>query len=363
MRHSEPLIIGAGPAGTAAAIALAQAGTRATMIEARRETADALCGGFLSWATLERLARLGVDVDGLGGATIGTMRMFAGRHCAELALPAPAMGLSRLALDMRLQALAIHNGVALERGISVRAIDATGAINLSDGARLQPESCFIATGKHDLRGLGRERAGESTIGLRVRLSPHPKLTAMIGAAIELHLFAGGYAGLVLQEGGAANLCMAVRKARLTEAGGDPQRLLHLLANECPALGDRLAYMDALSNMDAIAAIPYGYVERETRAGLFRLGDQAACIPSLAGEGIGIALESGMQAAAAWSAKGAAGAQPYQARFGTIASGPVARARLLWRSAERPGSAAVMVGLARLAPSLARFAARLTRLSN
>src|SRR5262249_11943500 len=60
MRRTAALILGGGPAGAAAAIRLAEQGLRPLVIERNRETGDALCGGFLSWRTLESLARLGV---------------------------------------------------------------------------------------------------------------------------------------------------------------------------------------------------------------------------------------------------------------------------------------------------------------
>ncbi|MBM3928865.1 MAG: FAD-binding protein, partial [Sphingomonadales bacterium] len=52
MRRPGALILGGGPAGAAAAIALAGHGIRAAILERTREQADALCGGFLSWRTL-----------------------------------------------------------------------------------------------------------------------------------------------------------------------------------------------------------------------------------------------------------------------------------------------------------------------
>ncbi|HKX35436.1 MAG TPA: FAD-dependent monooxygenase, partial [Rhizorhapis sp.] len=59
MCRTDPLIIGGGPAGAAAAIHLLCAGAQPTIIERQKETGDALCGGFLSWRTLQRLERLG----------------------------------------------------------------------------------------------------------------------------------------------------------------------------------------------------------------------------------------------------------------------------------------------------------------
>ena len=64
MRRKDPLIIGAGPAGCAAAIGLARAGAQPLILERARDTGDALCGGFLSWRTMATLNRLGVAISG-----------------------------------------------------------------------------------------------------------------------------------------------------------------------------------------------------------------------------------------------------------------------------------------------------------
>ena len=57
------LIVGGGPAGSAAAITLARGGHAPLLVERTRETADALCGGFISWRTIDSLERLGIDPD------------------------------------------------------------------------------------------------------------------------------------------------------------------------------------------------------------------------------------------------------------------------------------------------------------
>src|SRR3546814_8830196 len=107
----------------------------------------------------------------------------------------------------------------------------------------------------------------------------------------MHLFKGGYLGVVLQENESANFCMAVRKSRLAAAKGSPAILFAQLADENPALGERLSALPATQHVDAIGRVPYGWRATGTQPGVFRLGDQAGVIPSLAGEGIGIALDS------------------------------------------------------------------------
>ncbi len=339
------MILGGGPAGAAAAITLARAGARPLLIERTRDTGDALCGGFLSWRTLTALARLGVDADALNPARITRVRIFARGRMVEAALPAPAIGVSRRRLDTLLLRHAAACGAMVERGQAARAV-AQGVVRTGDGATLTAAALFLASGKHDVRGLARPgdaRGGDPALGIRTRRGPNAALTRMIGDAIELHLFDRGYAGVVVQEDGSANICLAVRRSRLAEAG-DPARLLAALAQEAPALGERLA-AGAAGPVEAIANVPYGWRARHGADGLYRLGDQAAVIPSLAGEGMGIALASGASAAQAWLRDGVAGAPGWQVRFAAQAARPLAIAGMVRSIAERPGLCAPLLRLA------------------
>ena len=356
------LIVGGGPAGAAAAITLARAGQKPLLIERSRETGDALCGGFLSWRTLETLAKLGVEADVLNPSPTTRVRLFAGGREAEAPLPRPARSVSRRKLDTVLLAVAETAGAAIERGVAVRAIE--DAVRLDDGADLRPDALFLASGKHDVRGLARPaeaRGSDPTLGLRVRLAAAPGLARLVGDGIELHMFDRGYAGVALQEDGSANLCMAVHRSRLSEAG-DPANLLVALGEQCPALGERLAWRSGGETIDAIANVPYGWRVRGGRAGLFRLGDQAGVIPSLAGEGMGIALASGVAAAAAWGEGGPAASAKWQVRFAREIARPIRVASLIAGLGERRASAGALVAVARLAPSLVDWAARLTRVA-
>jgi flavin-dependent dehydrogenase len=337
----EPLILGGGPAGSAAAIALARGGTRPLVIERTRDTGDALCGGFLSWRTVAALERLGIDADALNPARVTRVRIFARNRIVETSLPAPAIGVSRARLDALLLEQAVKCGAAVERGVTARAIE-EGAVRTGDGALLSGDALFLASGKHDVRGLARPataRGSDPTLGLRTRRRD-PAVARQVGDAIEVHLFDRGYAGVVMQEDGSVNICLAIRQSRLTEAGR-PEELLTMLAQEAPAFGDRLAG-DA-TPIEAIANVPYGWRARRGTDGLYRLGDQAAVIPSLAGEGMGIALASGVSAAQAWLA-GEQGAA-WQARFAARTAHPVIVARAVRAMAERPARLSPLLPIA------------------
>jgi flavin-dependent dehydrogenase len=358
VRVADPLIVGGGPAGSAAAIRLARAGHRPLLLERTREPTDALCGGFLSWRTLDALERLGLDRAKLHGAIVNRLRLFAGDVRTEQMLPAPAMGLSRLRLDRLMIETAAGAGAKVARGVTVRGWE-DGAVR-ADESEIAPAALFLATGKHDLRGLARPReaaGGDPAIGLRVRLGPHPALGRLIGDAIELHLFDRGYAGLVMQEDGTANLCLAVQKSRLDEADG-LEGLFDALA-DLPHLGERMTHRRP-GPPDAVAHVPYGWRARETAPGVFRLGDQAGVIPSLAGEGMGIAIASGVRAADAWLGQGPQGAASYQAAMAGALAGPIGIAMLVRDFAQSPRLAPWLVRAARV-PGAANLIARATRI--
>ena len=364
MTGNEAIIVGAGPAGSAAAIGLARLGAKPLLLERARETADALCGGFLSWRTLARLEALGIDRATLGGQAVDRVRLFAGRRRSETLLPGMAMGVSRRRLDSALQAAAVAAGAGFERGVHATALE-DGAVQTRDGATLSAPAIFLAAGKHGFRGFPREPApwqrADPVMGLRLRLPAHPALDRLVGDAVELHLFDRGYAGLVRQEDGSGNLCLAVHKSRLDAVSGDPGALLRLLGDELPHLGERLAQADRSWGVDAIGHVPYGWRTADTAPGLFRLGEQAGVIPSLAGEGMGIAIASADAAVAAGRHGGGAAAPAFQRQLARRMARPFAFANLVWRFGEHPRTAGPLTLCAATFPWLVRLASRTTRL--
>jgi flavin-dependent dehydrogenase len=178
--------------------------------------------------------------------------------------------------------------------------------------------------------------------------------------IELHAFDGGYAGLLLQEDGKANLCLSVSQVRLA-AAGTPALLLAELVRDLPILAERIG-SDLPGDLTAIAGVPYGWRARTTMPGVFRIGDQGAVIASLAGDGIAMALTCGISAAEALLKDGPDAAQAWQASFARRSRRPLAVAELLRRSAERPLPRSMLMTLLRMAPGLTAPAALLTRIA-
>lgn len=320
------------------------------LVERSSGERDLVCGGFLGWDAIAALNKLGLDPAHLGAVPIGRLRLVSGRRIVEAALPRTAAGLSRRRLDSKLLVMAEEAGATVLRGRAARALEG-GCIRLDDGSEMAAEALFLATGKHDLRGIARETGARPfSVGLRAAI-PAP---ADLEGWIELHLYDGGYAGLLVQEDGSANFCLSVAQARMS--GGRDAFLAGLL-KQAPLLAERLGGR-LPERWESIAGVPYGWRAGGTAPGLFRLGDQAAVIASLAGDGIAVALASG--AAAAHACLHGDGAPAYQSAFTARAKRPLAIAETLRRMAEAPLRRKLMLGLASV-PGLAKLAARLTRI--
>ncbi|ANY20252.1 hypothetical protein A6F68_01741 [Tsuneonella dongtanensis] len=340
-----------------AAIHLCRGEVRPVLLDRDETVGDALCGGFLSWRTAERLRAVGIGPMQLGAHPVETLALIAGKSEAIASLPSPGFGLSRHALDTALRRRAVGEGARLviDKARSV----APGVIE-GEEAEHRSEAIFLASGKHDVRGAVRPRQDKDpALGIRIRLPAAEGLRTRLKGRIELHLFRGGYAGIVLQEDGSANVCLALRKSLLAEAGGNPRALLDRLASRHPRFADRMAFAPADLPVDSIGAVPYGFVAQTTEPGIWRLGDQAAVIPSLAGEGMAIAMESGAAAAQAWLA--GHDAARFQREFALRAARPIRVARLIWHIAEIEPGARLLAGVSGAMPSLARAAMALTRI--
>lgn len=369
---SKPIVIvGGGPAGSAAACLLARAGNAPLLIEREAEPRHKICGEFLSVEAQHILAGLGIDPLRLGGEPINRLRLVHGRSIAEANLPFRAVGLTRRALDAALLGRAATFGAQIIRGQTVRSIShVDGRWRLDAGAlgALAADALLLATGKHDVRSVKRNPVGtvDDLIGFKCYFRLAASQQAALADHIEVMLFADGYAGLQLVEGDLANLCLLVRRQRFEQVGKRWEGLLDWLCTTTPHLGERLTSAEAqLERPLTIAGLPYGFVHRpqvHDAPGLFRTGDQAAVIPSFSGDGVSIALYSGQKAAEQYLNGGPAASARYQRQLRRHLARQVDFASMLYRIGCTHAGRSLLVGAARAMPRLIGLATNMTRIS-
>src|SRR4051812_36783479 len=89
VRRASALIVGGGPAGASAAIALARGGAAPVLIDRSPAERDLVCGGFLGWDALAALQRLRPHLAPLRARPIRPPRLVAGPRVGAAGLSPP----------------------------------------------------------------------------------------------------------------------------------------------------------------------------------------------------------------------------------------------------------------------------------
>jgi 2-polyprenyl-6-methoxyphenol hydroxylase-like FAD-dependent oxidoreductase len=290
---TDATIIGGGPAGSVAALILARGGWDITLIEQHRFPRDKVCG--------ECLSALGIDVLRRAGLleTLRELRPIELRQTvlvaadgteATLRLPRAMWGVSRSALDTALLRAAAAAGARVMQPARCERIESTRLqITVRDlvsnqVSNLRPQLLMLADGK----GL---------------LDPHPLPTGDLGVkahftgvdedcrdAIFLFALDGHYVGLAPIEGGRWNLAMSVPAAKLKPFGGDLEGLFGQILEENVGLRRRLRRAARFGPWLA-SALPRFAVRRRWPQGVIPIGNAAAALEPIGGEGMGLAMRS------------------------------------------------------------------------
>ena len=366
----EAVVIGAGLAGGAAAIRLAQHGCPVLLLEKELAAHDKVCGEFISADAQPYLHELGIDPATLGAERIANIRLIRGRQIASARLPFPALGLSRRVLDEAVLTRAQQQGAEVWRGSAVTAIvkePRCWRIEVSArGERPQTvrtQTIFLATGKHDLREWRRQGGTQNDyIGFKCHYLLAPEQRAALAEHVEMALYDGGYAGLEPVEGGKANLCLVVTKRQFAACGKNWDGLLAAILKATPSLAERLASAQPCWPRPlSVFGIPYGFVYRAPSANspdLYRIGDQMAVIPSFSGYGMSIALYTAFLAVEC-HLRSDANLYHHNARRDVLPL--VRRASFLSQLAESPLAQRGILFACRHRPGLIEFVARHNRI--
>lgn len=299
------VIVGAGPAGSAAATVLAQAQGRVLLLEKEEFPRPKVCGEFLSASALPSLERLGVreTIERLKPERIeeGSIHVPT-RSPIPFRLPAPGLGISRFRLDELLARRAREAGADVRLGTRVLSIDplADGQFHVRvagpSGQAIHARAAIGAWGRWDT--LDR-RLDRSFLRRETRYFGWSRDYAgdarHLEGRVRLYLFPGGYCGLSRVEGGAAHLAGLISERIRRRLGSDWTEVLDFARTRNADLDT-----DLLPLRPKAAFLGTGPVfltsKPPTEGGLLMAGDAAGVLDPFSGEGQATALTSGILAA-------------------------------------------------------------------
>jgi len=289
------LVIGGGPAGSMAAMLLAQRGLRVTLVEQARFPRDKVCGECLSALGIDVLSRHDlIEPVRRRGAIPLTRSLFhapTGEH-VELTLQRPMLGISRRTLDALLLDTAANAGVTIlqpARCESLRpsSTGVTATVRSIDDQHLREISAdfaIVADGKSNLP-TGRP-AMTGDFGLKAHFTG----VEAPANAIELFGVTGHYGGLSEVEDGKWNSSFSVPATRLRAARGRLDQLFADITAENPAFAHRMRNAQRCSDWHTSPLPRFGVISNWPK-NVIPVGNAAAAIEPIGGEGIGLALRS------------------------------------------------------------------------
>lgn len=373
-KSRDVVIIGAGPAGSALAATLAQQGWDVLLVEREAFPRHKVCGEFLSPEAQSTLHNFDLHkvITALHPVPI-TQAKLVTRHGLALQTPLPgcAWGLSRYALDRTLADAAIACGVDLQTGKIVTSYEQTGkgyVVHLQGqaGATRVPSRAVIAAGgRHTGAGLPPQARTLDRKFLAVGVKAH-YVGVLMPPTVELFFFPGGYVGVSPVEDGRVNVCLLASYTAFARAGKRIESMLAACAAWNPAFGQRLAGGEFIADA-AVAVAPVDvYRPAAPWAGIACVGDTAAMIPPLCGDGMAMALRSAELCAPlahdflAGSSSLSTWAECYTQAWHAEFDRRLRMGRLLQRLLSIPQAADGLIRLGRLFPSLATFFVGATR---
>jgi 2-polyprenyl-6-methoxyphenol hydroxylase-like FAD-dependent oxidoreductase len=289
-------IIGAGPAGSSAACALASRGWDVILIEQHRFPRDKVCGESLSALGVEVLHRLGLapTIEALHPSILHQTILHApdGRHLA-CPLPRPMWGLSRRALDAALLESARAAGVRILQPARVESLSPLTVRHLESNRleTLTPSWIILADGKGAL--LPSRPPPTTDLGIKA----HFEYVTGPRDAVELFGVQGHYVGLAPIERSLSNVAFSLPTSRLDRFRGDLGALWQHLLTENATLAARFSHAHQVGPWLA-SPLPRFPVNHPWPPRVIPLGNSAAALEPIGGEGMGLALRSAELATAA-----------------------------------------------------------------
>ena len=382
-------IIGAGPAGSAAAILLARAGWSVALVEKQRFPRRKVCGECIAASNLPLLDGLGLGaaMDRDAGPELRCVALMRGDAVALAAMPTAdarhpwGRALGRETLDVLLLDAARRAGATILQPCTVTAI-AGGPGNWQLSARsaegpltVQSSIAIAAHGSWEALPSGRARRRQSRTGADLfAFKANFRGAKLVPGCLPVLALDGGYGGMVVAEGGVLTLACCVRRDRLdalrAQAPGQRagEAVENWLRRQCDGVDRALAGAQRDGAWLASGPIDPGVRVRPNDR-LLRIGNAAGEAHPILGEGISMALQSAgllceqllggvtadQRADTAWQA---AIARQYAVRWRSQFAPRLRLGALVAHLAMRPASARAIMLLARAWPGMLTWSARM-----
>ena len=285
------IIIGGGPAGTAAAITAARRGAGVLLLERGRLPRHKVCGEFVSAESLELLGTLLASPhDALlrDAVRISSSRVFLDGRVLQTPIRPAAASIPRLDLDAALWESAVEAGVEARQQTVVQSVSGAGPFRVatSDGV-FEGSTVINASGRWSNLNRTTDAPGEKWLGVKAHFAE-----ASPPNSVDLYFFEGGYCGVQPVDCGEAG-AGRVNVAAMVRAG--IASTLPEVYPHHPALLERSRQWLPLS--DSVTTSPLIFRQPEpVREGILLAGDAAGFVDPFVGDGISLALRSGALAA-------------------------------------------------------------------
>jgi flavin-dependent dehydrogenase len=281
------VVIGGGPAGSAAAITGARAGARVLQVERGVLPRQRVCGEFVSPESLEILSGLIGDHELLGNSqSISTTRIFVDDEILTLPIRPSAASITRYDLDSALWQASLANGVECRQQVHVQRIETGQQFRIkAPNESFEAKAVINATGRWSNLSAHEQRSSQpKQLGAKAHFRE-----ADPPASVDLYFFEGGYCGVQPVAKDVINVC-AVVEARVASS-------LEEVVSLHPKLWQRSRGWEQI--FSTVSTSPLIFRKpRPVADSVFQVGDAAGFIDPFVGDGISLALRSGVMAAEA-----------------------------------------------------------------